>query len=248
MRTVVGILVLLGTLVLAGGAKAALVEDWFEEEGQATLQSYAPSVFPDLSEEERSELSIGEPEPAVSLDDRSTDPRAGDREPDSYVAPIELEDDIVGVIALDIVDDGGDEAEVFADPYFGEQIENMRETDQLITDPDLGAHYIIRDGQVIPVSAVALDQFAGSTTVESFLELRRSLLSTSQTTQDSAQPSDTTPVMFTVALLAIFLVATALTLWLRRSPNASYPPVIIRGHTRQVRIYRRGGNRVNADD
>lgn len=248
MRALVGLLILLGALILAGPVKAAAIEDWFENEGQATLQSYAPSVFPDLTEEQLSELTMGPEQPEINLDERSSDPRLSESAPDGYAAPIELGEEIVGVMTYEVAAEGESEAEVLADAHFGQQIAVMRDTDILIRDPELEAHYIIRDDQVIPVSEAALDQLAGSTTVESFLQFRHSRLSTSQTTQESAQPSDSTPVIFAISLLALFLVGTALTIWLRRSPNAPQPPEIIRRTTRQVRVYRRGGNRVNADD
>lgn len=248
MRALAGLLILLGALILAGPVKAAAIEDWFDNEGQATLQSYAPSVFPDLSEEQLSELTMGLEQPEISFDERSSDPRLSEGDPDGYAAPIVLDEDIIGVMTYEVVAEGETEAEVHADAYFGQQIAAMRDTDLLIRDPELEAHYIIRDDQVIPVSAAALDQLAGSTTVESFLELRDSRLADSQTTQEAAQPSDSTPVVFAISLLALFLIGTALTIWLRRSPNAPQPPEIILRTTRQVRVYRRGGNRVNADD
>lgn len=247
MRSLIGLLVLLGSVIFADWANAT-VEDWFEDEAEATLQSYAPSVFADLGEDELRELTIGDPVSAVALDENSTDPRVGDGTPDSYAAPISLEDDIVGVITYGTVGDEDDEANVYSDPYFGEAIVAMQETDVLIVDPENEAHYIVRDDRVIPVSASALDQLAGSTTIESFLELRRSLHSDSQAKDDAATASDTSPVIVAGVVLVIFLVSTVLFTWLRRSPTVPQPPEISRRRTRQVRIYRRGGTRVNADD
>ena len=250
MKALAVTILLLGSLVLAGPAAAvSAAEEWFDDEGRATLHSYAPSVFPDLTQAELSDLEIGEPVPSVDLDDSTSDPRIGDGEPDRFIAPIELRDEAVGVISHQVeAVDGEDEAAVRADAVLGEHIRAMKPGDRLITDPDISAHYVIRDGEVIPVSERALDQLAGSTSVESFLEMRRSLKSDTETHHDAAPPSDRGPVMVASTVVVVFLVAIALILWLRRSPHAPLPPEIILRRTRQVRMYRRGGNRVNADD
>lgn len=240
---------LLGLALLGGGAQAATEspEEWFANEGESTLQSFAPSVFPEMSEEERAALAVGDPVPFAIVDDWS-DPRGGGQESTSWIAPVLSGETIVGAISHSEGGDIEDADQVVADVLLGEQIAGMTETDVLFQDLVLGGHYIIREDEVIPASDAALDRLAGSTSVDVFIDLRRALMAEGQSMDDDAPPPDQGPIIIAVVILGIFLLSAVIVTWLRHSPHAPQLPEPVHRQTREVRFYRRGGSRVNTDD
>ncbi|AZQ76119.1 hypothetical protein EJ997_01040 [Flaviflexus ciconiae] len=79
---------------------------------------------------------------------------------------------------------------------------------------------MIRGDTIIPVSVEALDHLAGSTSVESFLELRKSLMTDDANGRDEAVSTNNRPAIIAGIILAVFLASTLTITWLRRSPNA----------------------------
>lgn len=255
MRSVLALLVLLGLVLLPGAARAATeerspeesAEEWFENEATETLRSYAGTVFPDLTQEELEELVIEEPVPAVEISEDSSDPRGSQAEPTHFAAPVTSEALPVGVVLYDITEDGGEGA-VHADAYFATRLLTRERADLLIFEPQFSTYFMIRGDTIIPVSAEALDHLAGSTSVESFLELRKSLMTDDANGRDEAVSTNNRPAIIAGIILAVFLASTLTITWLRRSPNAPEPLEKLASHKRPIRIYRPGGNRVNADD
>ncbi|MBM9433732.1 hypothetical protein [Flaviflexus equikiangi] len=246
MRHILILLLFLGSLLGAGPAAANAPEDWFTDEGEATLQSYASTVFPDLSEEDRAALTIGDPSPVIEA--TATDSRLGDQEPASYIAPVYSGDTAVGVIGHPADETGDTDALVIADAFLAEQLTKLGDSDILLHDPEMGGHYIVRGDEVFPASEEALDQLAGSTSLESFMELRSSMISDSVGTVEATPHRDTRPVVVTVAVLALFLLFTIVLTWLRRTPDTPTVHDPVHRHIRQARFYRRGGHRVHSDD
>lgn len=237
-------------LVFFGAAGVALTDsakEWYDTEGQATLQSFAGSMFPELSEQELEELVIGEPVAAVSIPEDSSDPRRVETEPEYFAAPVTSDDTPIGVLTYhetEITSEGT----VVADAYLAERIHSLEEGDTLLFDAKYGSFFILREEQIIPANTDALEYLAGSTTLSSYLDWRKSVADEGPILGDEPSQRNYRPVTIAGIVLALFLTFTLIFTWLRHSPHAPQHFEIRGRNIRPVRFYRRGGNRVNADD
>lgn len=247
MRAALTLLLILGATLLGGVAHANTL-DWFENEGESTLQSFAPTVFPDMSEEERASLTIGAPVPFTILGPDATDLRPTDPEPTNHIAPVLLGDDVVGVISHSDDEEMEESDRVVADAKLGEMIGTMEAGDLLFQDTVLTGHYIARGDEVIPASEEAINRLAGSTSIDMFLDLRAEIVTEGPTKEEESVRPESGPIVLASIILSLFLFFTLVLTWLRRAPHEPPPVDPVRRHFREVRFYRRGGNRVDTDD
>lgn len=248
MRAALTLLLFLAAMLPGAVAHASTdARAWFDNEGEATLQSFAPTTFPDLSEEERAQLTIGVPVPFATIDEIATN-LSGEGEPTNFIAPVSLDGTVVGVISHS-VDEATEETDrVVADARLGEMMMAMEDGDRLFYDTVLDGHFIRRGNQIIPASEAALDRLAGSTSVDMFFGLRAEIMTEGPVTAVQPNQPESTPVLLVTILLALFLFFTLVLTWLRRSPVEPLPSTPVRKHFREVRFYRRGGTRVHTDD
>lgn len=250
MRHLVAVL-LVGLFLLIGVqayAVTSTASDWYETEGEATLQSFAGSTFPDLTAEQLDNLDIGDPVAAVTVPENSADPRNTDASPEYFAAPVSSGDTPIGALTYHESDDGSGEGSVVADDYLATRLTTIAEGDMLLIDPDYDTYFIIRGDDVIPANTEALEYLAGATSVDSFLEWRQSLADEGPIVGGDEGGRNYRAVAFAGVILAVVLALTLIFTWLRHSPHGPQHTEVLHDHVRRVRIYRRGGNRVNADD
>lgn len=234
-------LVLLALAVVSPSAQT-----WFDNEGPDELRAGAVAAFSNLSQAERSKLTLGDP---VRLGALTEDGRTEPTSTETWIAPVLLEEEPVGGMEAYLGQDDPS-VEVMSDPVLGGTLQSLTPDQRLYRDLELDAFFVLSDDKFRAGSASAQEYLAGEIPASQFSQLRAGLVKDGVTiapVTGTETDSSTSPVILTLIILTLGLVVTLIVTWLRASSDTHDSETDERRHARRVRFYR-GGEHVDVSD
>jgi len=223
---------------------------WLDEFGSEALQGHAAQSFPDLTEEQLAQLTLGRAYPTLNIATANNGVRFVPST--EWVALIDLQGEPQGVFTFDQTIDGGILAQsmVLTDPILLRHVAEIGDR-VLVWDDALGGWFAVSSDETITAADQAGQEYlVGETTVREFVSIRSELVGPDDATAttlavDEGGGSNMVPIVaLTVGgIFAITLIVT----WLRHVPEerkvaASPDEAVTTGTLKQVQVYRREGH------
>lgn len=219
-------------LLLVGAAPANAAtgeaEDWFADSAVSVVRSHAAESLPELTTDQLANLTVGDPVRAATFSGTEGEYE----ESNIWVAPISVDDAVVGTVASRFVSGSSEQVEITADTSFGEAITAVPEDSQVVIEPAFGSNghlggWFLVGETVSPLDSVARSILAGEVSQTLFEEIRSDLISSDGVPEETAAAEDSgsstgTIVRTVIIVLVVLLIVVGLLVWLRRdlSDNA----------------------------